>query len=124
LQFLAGWVIFAADPPAHAQVAEDLSMPQQESGPQPARPVTEQCSRGDDAITICGRRDRSSRYRLPLRDEHWTPGSGIESVDRERHRLAEGGEFGIGSCTNVGPGGYTGCFGRQVERARQRRAGH
>jgi hypothetical protein len=85
----------------------------------------EQCAQASDSsIVVCGRRDRNARYRLPLRDEHWTPNSATESVDRERHRLAEGGEVGIGSCTNVGPVGYTGCFFRQVERLRQQRAGH
>jgi hypothetical protein len=81
------------------------------------------CPRGgpSEDIVVCGRRDE--RYRLPLRDQHFDPGGPQESVARERGRLLEGGEAGIGSCSTAGPGGHTGCFAQQVKRRQQQRAG-
>lgn len=81
------------------------------------------CPRGgpSEDIVVCGRRD--GRYRLPPRDQRFDPSGLQESVARERGRLLEGGEAGIGSCSTAGPGGHTGCFEQQVKRRQQQRAG-
>jgi hypothetical protein len=78
--------------------------------------------RSDD-IVVCGRRRDDERYRLPLRDQGFDPDGPQESVARERGRLLEGGESGIGSCSTAGAGGWTGCFAQEVKRRQQQRAG-
>lgn len=60
-------------------------------------------------IIVCGRRGERSPYRLPPQPEGFDPDGPMSSVSRERHRLYEVGDTGIGSCSNVGPGGWTGC---------------
>lgn len=79
-------------------------------------------SESPDEIVVCGRRD-DDRYRLPIRDQHFDPDGPQDSVARERGRLLEGGEAGIGSCSTVGPGGYTGCFAQAIKRRQQQQAG-
>lgn len=61
-----------------------------------------------DDITVCGRRDDGGGYRLPPPDR-FDPAGPADSVLRERRRLFDVGAVGIGSCSNVGPGGWTGC---------------
>ena len=79
----------------------------------PAAPlISPQCRRADrgaDGITVCGRRDTAQGYRLPP-PERFDPAGPIDSVSRERHRLFDVGAAGIGSCSTVGPGGWTGCM--------------
>lgn len=65
--------------------------------------------RNQDDITVCGRRDDGAGYRLPPPDR-FDPAGPIDSVSRERHRLLDVGATGIGSCSTVGPGGWTGCM--------------
>ena len=73
----------------------------------------------EEQLVVCGRRIPPDRYRLPIRPDGFDPNGTVESVSRERHRLYEVGDAGIGSCSTVGPGGWTGCafkdFKRQVE---------
>jgi hypothetical protein len=71
---------------------------------------------GGEEIVVCGRRDRTERYRLPIRPQGFDPKGPVESVSRERHRLIQEGDIGIGSCSTIGPGGYTGCFHRDTKR--------
>ncbi len=71
-------------------------------------PECEAASGHAEEIVICGRRDNESeRYRLPR--QKWNPNGPVASVSRERHSLYEQGDSGIGSCSTVGPGGWTGC---------------
>ncbi|MEA3035243.1 MAG: hypothetical protein QOH04_1002 [Sphingomonadales bacterium] len=86
--------------------------------------IVDDCRAKDESgsIVVCGRRGEA-RYRLPLRQESFDPDGGVESVSRERHSLMEGGEAGIGSCSTVGPGGWTGCFSNTVKRRQQQSAG-
>jgi hypothetical protein len=77
--------------------------------------------RPGDEIVVCGRRRHNERYRIPLRDGGWDPKGPVESVSRARNRLMEGELGGLGSCTNIGPGGMTGCFSKGIERSRQQR---
>lgn len=78
---------------------------------------------GDQEIVVCGRREDSSRYRVPPSENGFDPEGPMESVSRERNRWLEGRDIGIGSCSTVGPGGWTGCFARAVSKAQQQRAG-
>ena len=67
-----------------------------------------------DEIVVCGRRDQDERFRLPLRAERFDPKGPIDSVSRERNRLLGGHGGGLGSCTNIGPNGMTGCLNHNV----------
>ena len=69
-------------------------------------------------ITVCGER-KPSPYRLPPEDQRFNPWGDIESVARERAALMEGGESGIHSCSNIGPGGWTGCDLKAIKRGEQ-----
>lgn len=72
--------------------------------------IVPDCSTGaGQDIVVCGRRGERSPYRLPPQREGFDPDGPMPSVARERHRLYEVGGTGIGSCSSVGPGGWTGC---------------
>jgi hypothetical protein len=73
-------------------------------------PVVADCrNQQTQDIVVRGRRGERSPYRLPAQREGFDPDGPMPSVSRERHRLYEVGQTGIGSCSNVGPGGWTGC---------------
>ena len=72
-------------------------------------------------IVVCARRPERERYRVPevfregqrLRDgESWA--ARAETVENE-------GQTGIGSCSAVGPGGFTGCWEEMMRQYRQDR---
>lgn len=76
----------------------------------------------DDEIIVCARKPESERYRIPenlrsnpndRRNETW--------ADRA-YELQYIGRTGTGSCSTVGPGGFTGCFNDLVREARAERA--
>jgi hypothetical protein len=76
---------------------------------------------GSDEIVVCTRRPERERYRIPevfregqrLRDgESWA--ARAESIEDE-------GETGIGSCSNIGPAGFTGCWEEMMRQARRDR---
>ncbi|HEY0147858.1 MAG TPA: hypothetical protein VGB70_02525 [Allosphingosinicella sp.] len=78
------------------------------------------CDRSGNAIVVCGNPDAPEPYRLPPRaDPGFDPWGGIDSVSRERHKLLGTGPAGIGSCTTVGPGGWTGCDIQVINQAEQ-----
>lgn len=92
----------------------------------PAPPATDgriikDCSKAasDEEIMVCGRRRTPDAYRLPPQKEGFDPNGIVESVSRERHRLMEGGEGGIGSCSATGAAGWTGCFHKEVREKQQ-----
>jgi hypothetical protein len=64
------------------------------------------------AIVVCGVRGGRSRFRLVPRDIAFDPRGNVRSVASERARWGEGGEMGTGSCSAVGPGGFTGCLAK------------
>jgi hypothetical protein len=104
---IAGLAALGAFPaPAHAQTRIQVIAPDCER------------SRGGDEIVVCGQREERSRYRIPEPpDTGFDPSGTIESVSRERNALTEpGAAAGIGSCTNVGPGGWTGCRAQEFRR--------
>jgi hypothetical protein len=114
-------VLLLSNPAADAQ--EGAGSPQPLATPSVLE-VLSACPRGGkpDDIVVCGRRT-NDRYRLPLQDQGFDPDGPQESVARERGRLLEGGESGIGSCSTAGGGGWTGCFAQEVKRRQQQRAG-
>jgi hypothetical protein len=69
-----------------------------------------------DEVVVCGRRIPAERYRLPIRPDRFDPKGPIDSVSRERHKLIQEGDAGIGSCSTIGPGGSSGCFHRSTKR--------
>jgi hypothetical protein len=71
-------------------------------------------------IVVCGRRDEE-RYRLPIRTEGFDASGPVDSVSRERHRLIQEGDSGVGSCSTSGAGGWTGCFHQQRKRQCQQK---
>lgn len=85
---------------------------------------------GDDAcapstaeeIIVCARLPEEERFRIPrvLRPNPNDPAS--RSWTDRAIELSYVGRTGIGSCSPVGPGGFTGCHNELVRRARAERA--
>jgi hypothetical protein len=99
-----------------AASAVTLAAPGQAAAPQAAAAappvvprIVPDCSRDiEKGILVCGRRRSGSVYRLP-EPTAFDPDGATDSVSRERHRLMDYGAAGTGSCSTVGPGGWTGC---------------
>jgi hypothetical protein len=84
--------------------------------------VIPNCKRGQgEEIVVCGDRTESERYRLPIQPQGFDAAGSTDSVSRERHRLIQEGDSGIGSCSTSGPGGWTGCFHQQTKRRCQQK---
>jgi hypothetical protein len=84
--------------------------------------VVPKCKPGKgEEIVVGGDRSESERYRLPIQPQGFDPGGPVDSVSRERHRLIQEGDSGIGSCSTSGPGGWTGCFHQQRKRQCQQK---
>ncbi len=84
---------------------------------------TDPCPRTtDDEIVICYRKPESERFRIP---EDLRQGGALQSRQawtKQAEVLARAGATGIGSCSAVGPGGFTGCTQQEIDRAfRERR---
>jgi hypothetical protein len=72
--------------------------------------ITPDCRKSPaDEIVVCGSRDERSPFRLPPPPAAFDWKGTVNSVSRERNDLFDQGETGIGSCSNVGPGGPFGC---------------
>lgn len=71
-----------------------------------------------EEIVVCRRLDEAERYRIPqdLREGEMKPSQESWAV-RQKDALNTGGS-GIGSCSPVGPGGGTGCFGQAAAQSR------
>lgn len=74
-----------------------------------------------DEIVVCARRPESERYRIPeeLRGDERLRGG--ESWASRAESIMEEGETGIGSCTNIGPAGFTGCWEEMMRQYREDR---
>lgn len=75
----------------------------------------------DDAITVCGRRDALQRYQVTDPNAPFDPKGTVDSVSTERMRWIEHGDAGIGSCSPVGPGGWTGCKLKEWKKERMQK---
>ncbi|MFC0302966.1 hypothetical protein EIK56_09320 [Sphingomonas sp. C8-2] len=86
------------------------------------------CPRGRSGeIVVCRRGNASERYRIPeaLRPDGFDfHQQDVDGVSRERHRLMEGGEGGIGSCSPSGAAGASGCLAQKFRAWEQQKAGH
>ena len=89
------------------------------AGPQPKRIVEDCRDRQEGELVVCGKRNPDSDYRLPPGDAPFDPWGDVESVSRERHRLLGPIAAATGTCTTVGPGGWTGCDVEAIKRAEQ-----
>jgi hypothetical protein len=69
-------------------------------------------------VIVCQRRSASEQFRVPkeLREFEVTPENAAWAAKAQGTLAAGDGANAIGSCSAVGPGGQTGCFG-QLARA-------
>lgn len=70
----------------------------------------------DDEVVVCVRRPAEERYRIP---EAYRPTGDRQQGQawvRQSQDLRTVGATGTGSCSEVGPGGYTGCLLKQIQR--------
>ncbi len=79
---------------------------------------TDPCPRStDDDVVVCARRPEAERFRIPeVLRETGTLQQG-QSWTKQAEALSTIGATGIGSCSAVGPGGYTGCAQQEINRA-------
>ena len=61
-------------------------------------------------IVVCERRSAAERYLSPKEVRDGTIKPEYQSFANRGKTILEAGQTGIGTCTNVGPGGGTGCF--------------
>jgi hypothetical protein len=75
-----------------------------------------------EEIVVCVRKGEGERFRIPqeLRELEITPENQAWAVRQES--VLNAGDSGIGSCSAVGMGGATGCYGQRadVNRAERR----
>jgi hypothetical protein len=74
----------------------------------------------EEAITVCGRRDRQ-RYQVTDPNAPYDPGGNVRGVMTERMGLISEGDSGIGSCSAIGPSAGTGCFVKEWRKALQQK---
>lgn len=60
-------------------------------------------------IIVCSRRSESERYRIPKELRTGGKFAESESWTKRSQTTLSAGRTGIGSCSAVGPGGFTGC---------------
>ena len=107
---LAATVAFSALPePAAAQSMSEITVY-----------GTDPCPRSTDgAIYVCNRRPESERYRLPKSQQLQGTRQQRQSWASKSKALTTVGNTGPGSCSNVGPGGFTGCLTQEINQARK-----
>jgi hypothetical protein len=75
-----------------------------------------------DEIVVCQRRPEGDRYRIPkeLRPPSQSPENQSWAA-RSEATLSAGAATGAGSCSSVGPAGWTGCWAEQMRQAKRER---
>jgi hypothetical protein len=68
---------------------------------------------------ICVRAPESQRYRLPKSQQLQGTRQDSQSWARQSQALTTVGNTGTGSCSAVGPGGFTGCLTQEINQARK-----
>jgi hypothetical protein len=71
----------------------------------------------DDQVVVCARRPETERYRIPEPYQRGATFQERQSWVNKARTLQIVGATGIGSCSAVGPGGYTGCLTQEVDQA-------
>jgi len=69
----------------------------------------------DDEVVVCVRRPATERYRIP---EAYRPSGDRQETQGwtgQQQALRTVGATGAGSCSEVGPGGHTGCLLKQIQ---------
>ena len=75
----------------------------------------------DDEVVVCVRRPAEERYRIP---QAYRPGGDRQETQGwvgQQQDLRTVGATGIGACSDVGPGGHTGCLLQQIRRGQAER---
>lgn len=84
-------------------------------------------SENPDEVIVCARRPEEERFRIPqrFRSDEISPRQANESWAVRAESLDQDWRTGIGSCSVVGPGGWTGCYQEmlRVAAAERRAAG-
>jgi hypothetical protein len=73
------------------------------------------------ADTICVTAPEEERFRIPKPLRQGLPNPENQSWAVRSQDTLTVGQSGIGSCTNSGGGGWTGCFQKQMQEARRER---
>lgn len=104
-------LMFAAAPDLSADVRREVAR--------------QECSASDGSgeIVVCADRRQQRRYQVTEPNAPFDPNGRVESVARERRRWIEEGDVGTGSCSPVGPGGWTGCMVKSWNKKRQQAKG-
>jgi hypothetical protein len=83
---------------------------------------TDPCPRStDDKIVVCTHRPEAERYRIPPKIRPSGTPQQVEAWAVRSKNLKDAGKTGIGSCSSVGPGGYTGCLVQEIQEAKGER---
>jgi hypothetical protein len=72
----------------------------------------------ESAVYVCNRRPETERYRLPQNQRLQGTRQERESWARKSQALSNVGATGTGSCSAVGPGGFTGCLTQEIKNNR------
>lgn len=111
-----------------AAAAGALALPADaQTTPQRTREIivfgTDPCPRAtDDEVVVCARRPEKDRYRLPEALRPTGPPQLSQSWANRAKALTTVGQTGPGTCSNVGPGGTTGCALEEIEQGLAERA--
>jgi hypothetical protein len=83
---------------------------------------TDPCPRStDDQIYVCSRRPESERFRLPKDTRPDGTPQQRQSWAQRSQAINSAGATGIGSCSAVGPGGFTGCLTQEIQNSKKDR---
>ena len=81
---------------------------------------TDPCPRSTESqIVVCKHYPESERYRLNPSQNPQGTRQQRTSWARKSQALKSVGATGIGSCSAVGPGGFTGCLTQEIKQARR-----
>jgi hypothetical protein len=79
---------------------------------------TDRCPAG----TICVRKGESERFRIPKELREDAPSAHNETWASRQKSLDGVGATGAGSCSSAGPGGWTGCWAKDMQNNKATRA--
>jgi hypothetical protein len=78
------------------------------------------CPRSTESqVYVCNHRPEAERYRLPQDQRLQGTRQQRESWANKAQTLSTVGNTGTGSCSAVGPGGFTGCLTQQINENRR-----